>query len=358
LLSFLRNKKHNTLGLDFSDSSVKLLELSYHNGQLQVESYAIAPLPHRAVVERKIQNPEQVSQTLLKVIQSTCFRARQTVAAVSDADVITRTISIDASLSADELESEVILEADQFLPFPIDEIAIDFEVIGPTKNHPEKQDILLVACRIETVDVLQKTLKLSGLIPKVVDVESYAIERVVSLLLPQLNIKTTNPLIAVVDIGATMMNLTILNQKKTLYSRDQLFGGQKLTDEIIQRFQMSADKAELAKKNGKLPDDYHQNTLPAFLHTAVQQIGRALQLFYSSSSYNHVDYILLAGGCATTEGLSAKVEASLTIPTSIANPLALATTNSSIDQKALNKDAPALLIAFGLAMRHLENATD
>ncbi|WP_417598719.1 type IV pilus assembly protein PilM [Oceanospirillum sp.] len=358
MLSLLRNKKQNTLGLDLSGSSVKLLELSCHNGQLQIESYAIASLPNRAVVERKIRNPEQVSQTLLQVIPTTCSGAYQTITAVPDAAVITRTISMDSDLSADEMESEIILEADQFIPFPIDEIAIDFEVIGPTKNQPEKQDILLVACRIETVDTLQKTLRLGGLTPSVVDVESYALERVVSQLLPRLNIKTADPVIAVVDIGAAIMNLTILHQKQTLYSRDQLFGGQKLTDEIAQRFQMSSDDAELAKKNGQLPDDFHQNTLPAFLHTTVQQISRALQLFYSSSTYKHVDYILLAGGCAATEGLSARIETSLAIPTYIANPLELATSKSTIDQKALNRDAPALLIAFGLAMRYLENAPD
>ncbi|OOV86146.1 type IV pilus assembly protein PilM [Oceanospirillum linum] len=358
MLSLLRKKKQNTLGLDLSGSSVKLLELSCHNGQLQVESYAIAPLPNRAVVERKIQNPEQVSQTLLQAIPTSCSDACQTVAAVPDAAVITRTISMDTGLSADEMESEIILEADQFIPFPIDDVAIDFEVIGPTKNHPDKQDVLLVACRIETVDILQKTLRQGGLIPTVVDVESYALERVVSRLLPRLNITTADPVIAVVDIGATIMNLTILHQKQTLYSRDQLFGGQRLTDEIAQRFQLCPDDAELAKKTGKLPDDFHQNTLPAFLHTTVQQISRALQLFYSSGTYKHVDYILLAGGCAATKGLSGRVESSLAIPTFIANPLALATINSAIDQKALNRDAPALLIAFGLAMRYLENAPD
>ncbi len=358
MFSFLRGKKQNMLGLDISSSSVKLLELSSRNGKVQIESYGVAALPHLAVVERKIQEPEQVGEAIRLVIERARPSTRHTVAAVSGASVITRTIQMDASLSNSELESQILIEADQFIPFPINEVALDFEVIGPTKGRPSKQDVLLVACRLETVDYLQDALKYGGLIPKVVDVENYAIERAVSLLLPRLKVENPEPLIAVVDIGATMTNLSVLRHEEIIYSRDQVFGGKQLTDEIMRRFKMSNGEAGYAKKKGGLPAEYKRDVLYPFLQTAVQQISRALQLFYSSSAYNRIDYILLAGGSSATEGLAGMVEETLGTPASVANPFILTSSNSRIDQEALNNDAPALMVAFGLAMRNLENATD
>lgn len=358
MFSFLRSQKHNILGLDISSSSVKLLELSSQNGKVQIESYGISALPYLAVVERKIQEPEQVGEAIRLVIDRARPSTRHTVAAVSGASVITRTIQMEASLTSSELESQILIETDQFIPFPINEVAIDFEILGPTKGRPSKQDVLLVACRLETVDYLQDALKFGGLIPKVVDVENYAIERAVALLLPHLNIKTPDPLIAVVDIGATMTNLSVLRHEEIIYSRDQVFGGKQLTDEIMRRFKMSNGEAGYAKKKGGLPMEYQRDVLLPFLQTAVQQISRGLQLFYSSSAYNHIDYILLAGGSSATEGLAELVEEHLGTPTSVANPFVLTSCNPRIDQEALNNDAPALLVAFGLAMRNLDNASD
>ncbi|MFG1490661.1 type IV pilus assembly protein PilM, partial [Oceanospirillum sp. HFRX-1_2] len=163
MFSFLRGKKQNMLGLDISSSSVKLLELSSRNGKVQIESYGVAALPHLAVVERKIQEPEQVGEAIRLVIERARPSTRHTVAAVSGASVITRVIQMDASLSPAELESQILIEADQFIPFPINEVAIDFEILSPTKGRPNKQDVLLVACRLETVDYLQDALKYGGL---------------------------------------------------------------------------------------------------------------------------------------------------------------------------------------------------
>lgn len=358
MFSFFRSKRQNMLGLDISSSSVKLLELSSRDGNLQIESYGVAALPHLAVVERKIQEPEQVGEAIRVVVERARPSTRHTVAAVSGASVITRTIRMEASLTPTELESQILIEADQFIPFPLNEVAIDHEVIGPTKGRPGKQDVLLVACRLETVDHLQDALKFGGLTPKVVDVENYAIERTVSLLLPQLKIQNPDPIIAVVDIGATMTNLSVLRHGEIIYSRDQVFGGKQLTEEIMRRFNMSNGEAGYAKKTGNLPVEYKRDVLHPFIQTAVQQISRALQLFYSSSAYNSIDYILLAGGSSATDGLAEAVKEQLATPTSVANPFVLTSSNPRINQQALNNDAPALMVAFGLAMRNLDNAKD
>lgn len=358
MFDLFRGKKQNMLGLDISSSSVKLLELSSRNGRLEIESYGVAALPHLAVVERKIQEPEQVGEAIKLVVERAKPSTRQTVAAVSGASIISRKIQLNASLKPSELESQILVEADQFIPFPLNEVSLDFEILGPVPGRPSKNEVLLVACRVETVDYLQDALKYGGLLPKVVDVENFAIERAVSLLKPQLNIEVKDPLIAVVDIGATMTNLSILQKGEIIYSRDQVFGGKQLTDEIVRRFNMSVAEAGFAKKKGGLPAEYQQEVLAPFQQAAVQQINRALQLFYSSSAFNNIDYILLAGGSSATSGLAEVVAEYLATPCSVANPFALTSVNPRINQEALNNDAPALLVAFGLAMRNLDNASD
>lgn len=356
MFSFLRGKKQNMLGLDISSSSVKLLELSSHNGRLEIESYGVTPLPPLAVVERKIQEPEQVGIAIKKVVELAKPSTRHTVAAVSGASVITRKIQMPAHLTPDELESQIMVEADQFIPFPLNEVAIDFEILSPVEERPDKNHVLLVACRLETVEDLQDALRFGGLIPKVVDVENYAIERAVSLINPQVDTTDNKPLIAVVDIGATMTNLSILHQGEIIYSRDQVFGGKQLTEEIMRRYNMSYSEAGFAKKKGSLPEDYNKEVLQPFQQASVQQITRSLQLFYSSSAYNDIDYLLLAGGSSATQGLAQAVNRYLGIPCSVANPFLHTSVNARINPEALNNDAPALMVAFGLAMRNLDNA--
>ncbi len=364
MFSFLHSKKQSMLGLDISSSSVKLLELSSHNGHLKVESYGIAPLPPQAIAERKIQQPEQVGIAIKKLVELAQPSTRHTVSAVSGASVVTRKIQMPAHLTSDELELQIMVEADQFIPFSLNEVAIDFEILGPVEERPDKNHVLLVACRRETVEDLQEALHFGGLIPKVVDIESYAIERVVSsidpqgakAIKPQKGVTDRKPLIAVVDIGATMTNLSILHQGEIIYSRDQLFGGKQLTEEIVRHYKMSYGEAILAKKKGGLPEDYNKKLLQPFQQASLQQITRSLQLFYSSSAYNNVDYLLLTGGSSATRGLSSVVHHALGIPCSVANPFANTSINTKIDPEALNNDAPALLVAFGLAMRNLVDA--
>ena len=349
------------LGLDISSSSVKLLELSSLNGKIQLETYGIASLPDQTVVERKIQEPKQVGETIRLMVERIKPSTRNAITAVSGSSVITRKIEISASLSLSEIEAQVIIEADQFIPFPIDEVAIDFEILGPSlKNLSSAADnannleVLLVACRLETVNHLQNTLEYAGLTPKVVDVENYAIERAVSLLQPYLNIEVTTPLMAIVDIGANVTNFSVLHKNEIIYSRDQLFGGQRLTDEIMQYFNMPHQAAVMEKKKGKLPPD----VLHPFQEATLQQINRALQLFYSSTTYRHIDYILLTGGSSLTTGLASEIQARLKIPTSIANPFQPISINSRINKEILKHDAPALMAAFGLAMRIRDNASN
>ncbi|ROU00610.1 pilus assembly protein PilM [Marinobacter sp. R17] len=348
-------KSSAVLGIDISSSSVKLLELSRQSGErYRVESYAVEPLPANAVVEKNITDVEAVGDALRKVVSKARASAKQTAVAVSGSAVITKLIQMNAGLNEFEMEDQIALEADQYIPYPLDEVAIDFEVQGPSETNPDQVDVLLAACRKENVDIREDALSIAGLSAKVVDVEAYALERAYTLVEPQLDSQGEELVVAIVDVGATMTTLSVLADGKTVYTREQIFGGKQLTEEIQRRYGLSLEEAGLAKKQGGLPDDYEVEVLSPFREAVVQQVARALQFFFGASQYNAVDYVVLAGGTASIHGLTEMVEEKTGTATLVANPFADMAVGSRVNASALSNDAPSLMIACGLAMRSFD----
>lgn len=351
--NFLGKKVSPVIGLDISSSSVKLLELSRSGNHYKVESYFVKPLPPNAVVEKNINDINALGDVIRKVVSQSKAKAKDVAVAVPGSAVITKIIEMPADLSEHGMESQISLEADQYIPYPLDEVALDFEVIGPTAASPERVEVLLAACRRENVDLRAEALVLAGLNPKIVDVEVFALERAFRLINEQLE-EMGDQVVAVADIGATMLTLSVLVDGKTLYTREQLFGGRQVTEEVQRRYGLSVEEAGLAKKQGGLPEDYRIEILEPFKEALIQQISRSLQFFFSSSQYNYVDHLVLAGGVAVVEGLREEVEIKLGLPTTIANPFANMAVASRVNAVALAMDAPAMLIATGLALRSFE----
>ncbi|XOV84085.1 MAG: pilus assembly protein PilM [bacterium] len=348
----LFGKKTNILlGLDISSTSVKLLELSQTNNSYRVESYAVEPLPPNAVVEKNISDVEGVGDAIKRVISRSKTSSRSAAVAVAGSAVITKTIEMDAELSDDEMENQITVEADQYIPYPLDEVAIDFEVLGLSDRNPEQVEVLLAACRKENVEMREAALDLGGVKAAVVDIEAHAMKRAFDLVKPQLGDNPEDLVVAIIDIGATMTTLSVLADDKAIYTREQLFGGKQLTEEIQRRYSLSFEEAGLAKKQGGLPDDYEDEVLQPFKEAVLQQVTRSLQFFFSSSQYDDVDFIVLAGGTSSIEGLSDMIESKLGTPTIIANPFVNMSLASRVDAEALSNDTPALMIACGLAMR-------
>jgi type IV pilus assembly protein PilM len=341
------------LGIDISSSSVKLLELSRNGDQYRVESYAVASLPPNAVVEKNIAEVEAVADVLRSAHARAKTKLKTVAVAVAGSAVITKLIDMPAGLTDDSMETQISLEADQYIPYPLDEVALDFEIQRAAPNNPDQVEVLLAACRRENVDSRVDALELAELAAKVVDVEAYAVERAFKLVQSQFDYDDES-VIAIVDIGATMTTLSVLVGGSTVYTREQLFGGRQLTEEIQRRYGLTVEEAGLAKKQGGLPDDYEHDVLEPFKDAVVQQITRSLQFFFSSSQYNDVDHILLAGGVASMPGLSELVQERLGTATSVANPLARMSVASRVDVAALSNDAPSLMIACGLAMRSFD----
>lgn len=349
MLQMFGKKQKSMVGLDISSTTVKLLELSRTGDRYRVESYSVEALPANSVVEKNIVGVEEVGDSIRRVVDRAKTKQKQVAIAVSGSAVITKTIEMSASLKDHEIEDQISIEADQYIPYPLDEVAIDFEIIGPSEENPEMNCILLAACRRENVEIRQEVLGVAGLEAKVVDVEAYAMERAFSLVAGQID--DDAEVVAIVDVGASMTTLSVLMDGKIIYTREQLFGGKQLTEEIQRRYGLSYEEAGLGKKQGGLPDEYEAEVLEPFKEAVVQQVSRSLQFFYSSSQFNSVEYIVLAGGTASIEGLSELVQTQLNTPTLVANPFGEMSLSPKINAINLANDAPSLMIACGLALR-------
>lgn len=354
MLGLFGKRKHTQmLGVDISSTTVKLIELSVSGDRYRVEAYSVSSLPQDAVVEKSINNVEDVAGAIRSVHAQSRTKNKLVCSAVAGSSVITKILSMPAGLKDDDLETQLTLEADQYIPYPLDEVAIDFEVQGPTPGRTDMVDVLLAACRRETIDARVEALEMADLTPRVMDVEAYAMERAFELIRHQADIDE-RATVAIVDIGATMTTLSVLHRGKTVYTREQLFGGKQLTDEIMRRYGLPLEEAGLAKKQGGLPDDYETDVLEPFREAVVQQVARSLQFFFSSSDFNGVDHIFLAGGVAAMDSLADLVSQRLSTPVAVANPFADMSVSPKVNAVALNSDAPAMMIACGLALRSFD----
>ena len=351
---FLNKKKKPVLGIDISSTSVKLLELSKTKEAYKVESYAVEPLPPNAVAEKSILDPEAVGDFLTKAIRKSGSRTKEAALAVAGSSVITKKIVMPAGINDDEMEQRIQLEADQYIPYPLDEVNLDFSVLGPLPNNPESVEVLLAASRSENVETRVAVAELAGLEAKIIDIEAYAIENAYKMITDQIPDYGVDKVTAIVDVGATMTSLNIIYDGNLIYTREQSFGGKQLTEEIMRRYGLSYEDAGRVKKEGGLPENYEPEVLEPFKQTMVQQIGRFLQFFYSSSDYDKVDYIALAGGTSAIPGIAEMVEDGVGIMSGIADPFNRIESASRVSRQRLLADGPSFLIACGLALRGVE----
>lgn len=350
-MPLFRKKSVPLIGIDISATAVKLLELSRSGGRYRVESYAVEPLPSNSVVDKNISDVEAVGEAIGRALKKSGSKTKQAAAAVAGSAVITKIITMPADISEDDMESQIQVEADQYIPFPLEEVSMDFEVIGPSENAPERVDVLLAASRSDNVDVRVAALEVGGLGAKVIDVEAFALENTVRLLAEDLFGDASDKIVAVADVGATVTTFSVLENMKIVYSREQAFGGSQLTEEIQRRYGLSYEEAGLAKRQGGLPDNYEPEVLEPFKESMAQQIGRAQQFFYSSSQISNIDHLIIAGGCASIPGIAEVVEERIGVPVTIGNPFASMAVSSRIPAQALANDAPAMMVSCGLALR-------
>jgi len=354
LPEFFSKKNQTLIGIDISSSAIKMIELSKKNDEYRVESYAVAGLPAGSVVEKNIADVEAVGDAVAQAYGRSSSKAKHAAIAVSGSAVITKVVEMQADMSEDELEAQVESEADQYIPYSLEEVNLDFEVLGPSKDNDTMVDVLLAASRTEDVDIRVDAVALGGMEAKVVDIEAYAMENAVSLLAAQLPNKGIEQTIAIFDVGATMTTLSVVHDLKTVYMREAVFGGKQLTEEIQRRYGLSYEEAGMAKKQGGLPDTYLSEVLEPFMEAMTAEVNRSLQFFFAATQYNEVDYIVLAGGSASIATIDKMIEERLSISTMIANPFSNMSLSAKIKAQVLSNDAPSLMIACGLALRSFD----
>lgn len=339
------------VGLDISSGLVKLVELSHNGEAYRVESYATETLSSDAMQEKEIKDIEIVGQAVSKVVRRARTNVKCAAVAVSGSAVITKIIQMNAGLTDSEMFAQIQLEAERYIPYPLQDVNLDFQILGPSHRSPELVDVLLAASRKEIIDKLVEVLSIGGLKAKVIDVEAYVMQRAFTLIADQLPNKGENQTIGIIDIGSTATSFSVLHDCSTIYTREQIFGGKQLTEEIQRRYGLTFEEANLAKKQGGLPEDYVVEVLDPFQEAIVQQIGRSMQFFFSSSQFTELNYLVLSGGCASIAGLLQKVEEKLKIPVIVANPFANMAIDPKVSVPAIQADAPSLMICCGLALR-------
>ena len=353
-MSWFSRKQNAVLSIDISTAAVKLLELSRIGTRYRVESFAVAPLPQNAFVDKNIANVNVIADAIKVALKKSESKLKQATVAVSGSAVMTKIITMPASLTDDEMEGQIMIEADQYVPYSLDEVNFDFEVQRVNENNPQMVDVLLVASRRENVDDRVEALLKAGLKASIVDVEAFAMENAFSLLSEQFADSRDDQTVAIADIGSTMASLNVIHEDRVVYTREQGFGGKQLTEEIQRRYGLSYEEAGLAKRHGGLPDNYTVDVLDPFKRAMVQQIQRSLQFFVSSSANRGIDSLVLAGGCASIPGIDKLVEKNLAVPVYIANPFINMTLSNKIKPQALSNDAPTMMIACGLALRSFD----
>ena len=352
---FLQTKTPALIGVDISSTSVKMVELSdAGKGTYRLERYTIEPLPKDVVTDGNVGNLDQVTDAVKRAWKRLGSRHRNIAMALPAAMVITKKIIVPAGQREEDLELTVEAEANQYIPFALDEVNLDFQILGPAPNNAEEVEVLIAASRKEKVEDRAAVAESAGLKPRVMDVESYATQEAFRLVTPSLPANGRDQNIALVDIGAHVTHFYVLRNNQFLFSRDQAFGGNQLTQDIQRAFNLSPEEAESAKKNQGLPENYDSDVLQPFMETLALEITRALQFFFTSTSYNQVDQIVLSGGCALLPGLDELVAKRAGVPTIIANPFASMIASDKIRPRQLAQDAPLLMIACGLALRSFE----
>ena len=354
MLLFSR-KYRQLLGLDITTSSIKLIELAMVGGEYRVESYAAEPTPPNSMNEKTLVDPEAVGEAIRRAVKRSGAKSHEAAIAISGDAAITKVIQMPRGLRDAELEAQVEMQADQYIPFPMDEVSYDYEVIGPSEKDAESIDVLLVASRTDNVAQRRSAVVAAGLTTRIVDVEAFALENACRLMTHQMPDGGIDHSVAVVDFGASSTTFSVLRNLKVVYTRDFAFGGQQLTEEIMRTYGLSMEEAGRAKKEGGLPGNYQAEVLDPFIDDMTQQVSRSMQFYLASGSgREQPDKILICGGCANIPGVADVVQSRVGINAERGDPLGQMKLSSRARAQAVQRDATALLTACGLALRSFD----
>ena len=340
------------IGLDISSSSAKLVELGQdRSGNLTLERCGIEPLERGWISDGNIEKFDEVVEATRRLVGKSGTKAKHVAMALPASVVISKKIILPGGLSEREMEVQVESEANQYIPFSLDEVSLDFCVVGPSTTSAGDVEVVIAASRKEKVEDRQGLAEAAGLVPVVLDVESYASRLAASRVIGRLPGGGVDALIALFEIGAMTSTMQVLRNDDLIYERDQVFGGAQLTQMLVRQYGFTQDEAETKKRAGELPDDYGTVVLQPYVESLSQEVERALKFFFTSTPHNRVDYILLAGGTAGIPGLTEAITRHTSFPCQVVNPFDGMEVGRAVREKKMLREAPSYLTACGLAMR-------
>jgi type IV pilus assembly protein PilM len=345
-------KQAPLVGLDISSSSVKLVELGQSgSGEYVLERFATESFEKGWIADGQIEKFDEVADAVRRVVSKSGTRTKRVAMAMPQSAVITKKIMLPAGLRDEELELQVESEANQYIPFSLDEVSLDFCVVGPSPTSAGDVEVLIAASRKDRVQDRQGLAEAAGLKPVVLDIESHASRLAMTRIVAALPNQGRDALVALFEIGAETTSLKVLRDDELLYDRDQAFGGSQLTQMISRQYGFSFEEAEQKKLASDLPEDYESSLLAPFVDSLSQEIGRALQYFFTSTPHHKVHYVMLGGGTATLPGLKERVTELTGFASMVVNPFDGMRLGSAVRESKLRREAPAYLTACGLAMR-------
>ncbi len=341
----LFGKSKGFIGLDIGTNSIKLLEIEESKGGYRLKNFGIADLPKDSIVNGSIVNHEGLVSALQKLTSNLKIKAKNTVASISGNPVIIKKITMPLTTD-EELEESIKFEAEQYIPFDLQEVNIDFQILNVEEEKADQMNVMLVAAKKVMIEEYTKVLMDAGLKPIILDVDVFALENAF-----EMNYQVEeNQNIALIDIGASTININITKDNVSAFTRDIFLGGNQITEELQKKFSISFEEAEAMKTGGGLEDE---DIIKQGCDNITSEIKKSLD-FYTSTTYESIAKIYLSGGCAKIAGIRESIEEMLNVPAEIIDCLQnIKYDGSSFDQEYIEDITPLASVSVGLALRRL-----
>ena len=345
----LRRRKE-TVGLDIGASSVKAVQLTPGREGHELVRLGIAPLPPETIVDGVIMDSGTVLSAIQQIFTENQIKTKDVVVAVSGHSVIVKKIKV-GRMKLEELEEQIPFEAEQYVPYAIEDVNLDFQVLESTNPEANEMDVLLVAVKKDIINDYLSIISTAGLKAVVVDVDAFALQNAFEIAYEM----EKDQVVGLVNLGAAVMNINILQGGMSEFTRDSALGGNRYTESIQKMLGLSYEQAESLKLGGKVEGRTYEDARPAIEMVNAELAGevrRSFDFFRSSSHSDTIHRVLLSGGCARLSGLVEYLSESLEIPCEVANPLRnIKADPKNFDPEYLEVIAPQLTVSVGLALR-------
>ncbi|HMA16932.1 MAG TPA: type IV pilus assembly protein PilM [Thermoanaerobaculia bacterium] len=347
----LFRKAKNLVGLDIGSSAVKLVELKdAKGGGYRLVKSGLETLSPEAIVDGAIMDASLVVDSINRLVSTLNVRNQDFGTSVSGHSVIVKKISLP-SMSAEELSESIRWEAEQYVPFDINDVNLDYVVLE--SGAGDTMDVLLVAVKKDKIGDYTSVISQAGRNPLLVDVDSFALQNAYEANYPV----EAGRVVALVNIGASVTNVNVLSGPHTLFWRDISFGGNQYTDAIQKQLSLSFDQAEKLKKGERSADHSVQEILPILRSVTddlAQELQKTFDFFQATTSTQKIDHLLLSGGSSRVVNLDTQLKERFGMPVEVMNPFRqIDITGTSVSAEWLTENAPSLAVAVGLAIRHV-----